>query len=342
MRPRTRRAIALLACLLALPLAAPRAEACGLFYYQRALSPERRPSLAREKVLLIHDAARGRQHFVREVSFRRADQRLGFVVPTPTRPEVAAVQRTPFTKLRDRLPFAAVGHGSIGVGNAYGSGAGGGGSSGGVEVLATEKVGSFTAFVLAASDAEGLAKWLRDNELSGTDATTRWLEHYVAMGFYYVALRYDPPADAKASDKTIAAETIRISFDTPLPYYPYFEPEVDTPQSGPRLLEVWTITSARVIPVARTDDAGWRRPLKPGKEYTRRPTIEAALDDELEGLLPAGDLVVQTFQDQKRSRRGFGDILFASAAPKTFSAEEAAALGPLLGILDPGLVGGGR
>src|SRR5688572_3283833 len=94
----------LLTCTLAYGVAAPVAEACGGFFLRR-VSPEEQPSLAREKVLIIHDAARGREHFIREVAFRRADQRFGFVVPTPTLPEVVKVEKTPFSRLRRRFPF---------------------------------------------------------------------------------------------------------------------------------------------------------------------------------------------------------------------------------------------
>jgi hypothetical protein len=331
-------ALLLLGGALALPLLSPVARACGAFFHVRTIAPEQRPSLAREKVLIIHDAVRGQQHFIREVAFRKADQTFGFVVPTPTRPEVAEVATNPFTKLRERFPFAPLPRGgTLGLGKPYG----GGGSWEGVEVLSAEKVGSFTAFVLAATDAKALSGWLKDNELTSTPETEAWLDHYVRMGFYYVAMRYDPPAKPQV-DAAIAAETIRISFATPVAYYPYFEPKWSA-ASSERLLELWYVGSDPVLPVARKQDntgsMAWVSPLKPGEEYTkRRKQLAAALDDELEQLLPAGELVVQTFQDQKRRRDGYHDILFAFDQAKELSPEQLAALEPLLGVLDPGLI----
>src|SRR5690606_1124190 len=128
---------ALLCGALALPMLNSVARACGAFFHVRMISPEQRPSLAREKVLIIHDAVRGQQHFIREVAFRKADQTFGFVVPTPTRPEVAEVATNPFTKLRERFPFAPTPRAAIGTGGAYG---GSSGSWEGVEVLSAEKV----------------------------------------------------------------------------------------------------------------------------------------------------------------------------------------------------------
>jgi hypothetical protein len=324
---------------LAVPLVTPSANACGAFFHVRALAPEQRPSLAREKVLIIHDAARGQQHFIREVAFRRADQAFGFVVPTPTRPTVAKVEKNPFTKLRERFPFKSPPPINIGTfGKPYGDPSSG--SWAGVEVLSVEKIGSFTAFVLAATDAKALAGWLQENQLASTPESDQWLDHYVRMGFYYVAMRYEPPSSRTSdADAAIAAETIRVSFATPIAYYPYFEPEPGHIQSDPRLLELWYVGSDPVVPVARAEGNTWKRPLMPGKDYEQtRKRVEAALVDELEQLLPTGDLVVQTFQDQKRQRSGYRDILFAFAQPKQLTPEQLAALEPLLGVLDPGLI----
>jgi hypothetical protein len=337
------RSISLLlgAGLLALTLAmitwfTPIASACGAFFSIRTLSPEQRPSLAREKVLIIHDAVHGQQHFIREVAFRKADETFGFVVPTPTRPEVAKVEKNPFGKLRERFPFKPEPRATMGVGKPYG---GPSGSWEGVEVLSVEKIGSFTAFVLAATDANALAGWLKENQLTSTPETDRWLEHYVRMGFYYVAMRYDPPARPQAEDDAgIAAETIRVSFATPIAYYPYLEPEHKRADASPRLLELWYVGTDPVIPVARVG-SNWTRPMMAGKDYERkRESVEASLDDELEELLPSGELVVQTFQDQKLNRHGYHDILFAFAKPKQLTSEQLAALEPLLGILDPTLI----
>ncbi len=323
------------------PLGQRAAEACGGFFSMRVVSPEQRPSLSREKVLLIHDAQAGRQHFIREVAFERASEPFGFVVPTPTRPDVGSVASNPFTRLRDRFPFTKPRGMLIGYGGGHASLGGSGGRYQGVEVLEVEKIGSFTAFVIAATDVGGLTRWLADNDLVSTPETDLWLTNYVRAGFFYVALRYDPPKSGKRSGM-IAAETIRISFATPVPYYPYFEPTTQLPERK-RLMELWTIGSEAVVPVALRDAEGerrWLSPLRAGiTSVDARKLSEAALSKELEVFLPQGEgeLVVQTFQDQKLTRSGWGDILFAAKQPRTLSPRELADLRPLLAILDPEL-----
>jgi hypothetical protein len=343
-------ALATAAIAFSLCLVAPRVDACGGFFSRMALEGKRRPSLAYEQTLIVFDAERGREHFVREVVFRTADEAFGFVVPTPSRPEVAAVKSSPFAGLRSSYPFEAQ-KGGLRLGGAGGGVAGSGRSS--VQVLEVKKVGSFTAFVLAADDAKALGAWLTKNGLSSTPQADGWLTHYVKLKFFYVAMRYDPPAagpDGAAAPPRTAAETMRISFDTPLPYYPYFEPEPASDETAreARLLDVWLVSRDRYVPVAalRTDGGvRWVRPLAPGWRYQgdQRETLARALGAEAK-ILPApgtgaAELGVQRFTDQKRWRIGFGDIVFVPARKEPLDAAARARLGPLLATLDHRLLG---
>lgn len=328
----------------ALALEPGQARACGGFFSPK-LGVDRRPSLAYEQVVIVHDAAKNREHFIREVAFRKADLSFGFVVPTPTRPEVAKFDKALFNDLHAELPFDPPTRGLAGVGM-IGSGAGSGtgaGFGGGVTVLEQKKVGSFTAFVLEASDSKALSKWLVSHRLGTTPENEAWLAHYVALEFYYVAMRYDPPQGATKDSMQAAmgSEVLRISFDTPVPFYPYLEPAL--PAGAPaedRVLDLWVVGSAPVIPVALRDAGGkrtWIRPLRKGEEYTAaRPTLDT-FGRELGALLPEGQLVVQTFQDQKHSRAGIGDILFVPASKTELGADDRAALAPILAVLDPEL-----
>jgi hypothetical protein len=321
-----------LACVLAADV--DDAAACGGFFRRASLSEDRVPSLAYEQTLIVFDEAKQREHFVREVVLNAGQQTFGFVVPTPARPEVAAME-SPFGKLHKSFPFgprydmdkSRAGGGAKRAASTPGAG---------VEVLEKKRVGSFTAFVLAATDRAALSKWLADNQFASTKSNDAWLAHYVELGFFYVAMRYDPPAEAGAR---IIAETLRISFDAPLPYYPYLEPE--NPGATPdleRMLDVWLVSKRRYVPVAAKlegSSATWVRPLKPGSVFTggERPALERSLGDA-KNLLPAGDdLVIQRFADQKRSRAGFGDVVFVPSSPVELDAaaqKRLLAFGPLL------------
>jgi len=329
-------------------LVAPAAEACGGMFMKRAWSDERRPSLAYEQTLIVHDADKGREHFVREVVFRASRETFGFIVPTPSRPEVARVKKSPFERLRTFYPFhenrIPAGLGQLGGGSGSGTE---GGRPRGVQVLEVTKVGSFTAFVLAATDEGALSSWLKKQELVSGPATDAWLRHYVKLGFYFVAMRYDPPGDgAELEAGKTKAETLRFSFDSALPYYPYQEPDPAKPGGGtePRLLEVWLVSQKAGVPVARLEREGraqWVRPMAEGYRYQQpsRSDLEEALGDDAK-LLPRGDAIVQRFMDQKVSRTGFGDVVWAPAEPRPLDPAQQKRLTPLLAVLDPSLAEG--
>jgi hypothetical protein len=332
-----------------LSLGSERAEACGVFL-PTALSEKRRPSLAHEQAIILYDRESQTEHFIREVMFRQGTEAFGFVVPTPTRPEVAAVAKSPFSEFRRSFNFGSppVAAGVSGSGTR--DGRSGGGASSGVTLLDVVKVGSFTAFVLAASDAHGLSEWLAKQKLVKTPEAEAWLAHYVSVGFYFVAMRYEPkpepPGTKLAEAGSAKAETMRISFRTMAPYYPYFEPDRRAPQNELRLLDLWVATDGWFEPASVLERDGmrrWVRPFRPGDRYEHAgPTLTAALGPELLGLVPQGDLVVATYQDQKVSRRGFGDVVFISERPTPPSRGDDNGFYQLFSVLDPELQGTGR
>lgn len=323
------------------------AGACGGFFSRSLLEGPRRPSLSYEQTLIVFDEQKQRQHFIREVAFKTSNEAFGFVVPTPTRPEVDAVKQSPFAELRRRFPFRRdlIGVRGKGAGSGFGAGAPGGGA--GVTVLEKKTVGSFTAFVLAADDEKALAAWLKKHQLVSTPEADVWLAHYVKMKFFYVAMRYNPPKTGAKATGSVNAETMRISFDTPVAYYPYFEPNPPKGVSGtdPRMLEMWFAAAEAGVSIAsRTDGDAvkWVRPMAEGVRHENAGSaLRSALGAE-EKLVPEGAIRVQTFMDQKRSRSGFGDVLFVAKEKRELSPARRQKLGPLLPILDPGLLTGAK
>jgi Uncharacterized protein conserved in bacteria (DUF2330) len=330
------------ACVLAVS-APPVASACGGFFRSRTTKTV--PSLQVEQVLILHDPETEQEHFIRELVFRDAKEPFGFVVPTPSQPTVAKVDTSPFVSLARTFPPEpppppAGGGGLAGIGKGSGAGAGAGSS---VTVLSRERIGSFTVFVLAATDAGALKKWLDDNQLATTPESDAWLAHYVKHGFYYAAFRYEMPA-AKDAGATAKSETVRISFATPLPYYPYKEPEHATaPPKLDRVLAVWLVSPARSVPVAALTEgtaASWKRPWAEPRKHRPQTTsfLGTVVGAQLEALL-ASDASrvwdVQTFEDQKSSRRGWGDVVLVPDAPRPADAKKLERTQKLMTCLEP-------
>lgn len=333
--------VALAMAALTLAVAGPRrADACGGFFSANASAL---PSIAVERVLLIHDEEAGVEHFIREIAFDKVDKPFGFVIPTPSRPGVFKADGVPWASLERAFPMVAP-DGRPGAG--FGSGHGRLGGSG-VTVLEAKPLGSFAAYVLRATDEKGLKGWLDRNQFVTTPASESWLAHYVKLGFHFVALRFDPGlhrAKVKREHRRELAETMRITFETPVPFYPYREPDRED-LSANRALVLWLVTRGEPkIPVALVEEDGqlsYRRPWREGPRpspVSADSLVRLAGEEVVRRILPAGEAEwrVQVFEDQKRSRRGFGDVALVAEEPRR-DAMSREKLRTILPILDPGL-----
>jgi hypothetical protein len=331
----------LLATMALVSLHPTHADACGAVF--RHTTTVTVPSLQVEQVLVIHDPVKEEEHFIRQLAFRNAKEPFGFIVPTPSRPTVAKVASSPFAELAKRFsPEASLGL-SLGLGGGgFSAGGVGKGASPRVTVLSQERIGSFTAFVLAANDASALARWLKLNAFETTPESRAWLAHYVAVGFYFTAFRYEP--DSKVPGTAVKSETVRISFATPLPFYPYREPEHPKDDaSASRVLAVWFVSPQRSLPVASFADDSGDHLKRPWTEDTTHPDTTAQdlrpvlgpLADLLPGA-PTAPLVMQTFEDQKSSRQGWGDVVLVPATTQPIDPARRERMGKLTASLGAG------
>ena len=326
-------------------LAPSDVSACGAFF--RELKTVTVPSLQVEQVLVIHDPAKEQEHLVRELVFRDAKEPFGFVVPTPSLPTVAKVEHSPFEELAKTYDPDPPGIPPVDLSGAARSNGGGIGGGATVMVLSEQRIGSFTAFVLSATDSAALKSWLSKNQLTTTPSSDAWLQHYVTLGFYFVAFRYEVSAVKNADAKT-KSETVRISFTSPLPFYPYLEPDhpaafanVAASNPPPRELAVWLVTPERFVPVAAKTVAGvvdWRRPWIESAKHppVKVQDLRTQLGAELGALLPDsnGAWTVQAFQDQKTSRKGWGDVVLVPEKAREVDVTKLAHFGGLAASLD--------
>lgn len=312
------------------------ASACGMFVPRNL--EDTIPVIRQEQVLIVYDQKAQLQHFVREVNFDAGDGEFGFIVPTPKQPEVAAA-KAPFDALRKAYPFeppAQLGGGPPGSRGGEGMATGGAPA---VQVLSVQRVGKFTAFVLAASDGGALEKWLADNRFQVPPDSKTWLDHYVALRFYYVAFRYDPPKGKQ--ERGLTSETVRISFKTPYGYYPYQEP-AGARSAGSRLLSLWFVSQSRMKPIAAKSRLGLvqhHRPWDAGLDYDVNAKVLGGHLGALAKLLPTGEkLSVQTFRDVKTSRASWGDVLLVPSSPVTLTPAQLEERRWLFPVLDPELL----
>ena len=302
--------LAVLACVLA-----PRreAEACATAYPAAASV-----HVAEETALIVWDAAKKVQHFVRRATFRTEAKDFGFLVPTPSKPELAEAPDDVFDTMhaamlpevrRERplvqpvlscMYFARSGAAPAAQAKAAATGAA-------VRVLGEQTVAGLDAVILEADDAGALTEWLKRNGYVDRPALKSWLEPYVARKWKVTAFRFAKDAAATA---TLDTSAVRMSFPAEAPIFPYREPaDAADPSHGPRLLRVFFVGDGRAGG-ALEEGAAW-----PGVATWASPTEVAADVARRAGApLSGGPLWLTVLEDPSTKRPEGGDVVFRTDA----------------------------
>jgi hypothetical protein len=181
---------------------------------------------ADQTVILLWDPASKTEHFIRRASFKSEAEDFGFLVPSPTRPNLdesgneafPCVQKLtePEKKKATRPSGIACGCSSV---------APAGRSLGEyplpeVRVLEEKVVAGFKASVLEADTTDVLVRWLKDNGYAFSPEVAAWAKPYVEKGWKITALKIAKREDGK-KDEGVTASALRMSFKTELPLFPY-------------------------------------------------------------------------------------------------------------------------
>ncbi|MFK7987204.1 MAG: DUF2330 domain-containing protein [Sandaracinaceae bacterium] len=272
------------------PTPAP-VEACAAVWDQEA--PVR---ITGEEALIVWDPEQRTEHFIRRAGFAGATSDFGFLVPTPSQPTLHEADAQVFTRLfrlyrrprpvrrsrtRSRLRSAEV-------------------DDPWVHVVERRTVAGLDTSVLAANDAGALNGWLGEHGYPSSAGLQRWLERYVAEGWFVTAFRYDPADTVGAG---FGSEAIRMTFQTDRPLFPYSEPRTRAPA---RPFRVSVIAPTRMR--ARLGRRRWRARVgyadTPGAASLRR-TVGDVIPN-----FPWTDDTWLTVFDEPRSRRGSDDLFF--------------------------------
>lgn len=280
--------------------------------------PGERVDLAQEEAILVWDPDTRTEHFIRRAVFGTEAQSFGFLVPTPTRPEVAEADDAAFDRLAQAIlprqvtetrteviwapllgALVWLGASPRGTARAIPDA---GVSPAAVTVLERKKVAGYDVAVLEATDPTALAGWLRENGFASTPTLQEWAAPYVQKGWKFTAFRYDGESLGE-----LATGAVRLSFQTPSPFFPYREP-ASQPQEvpAPRLLRVYLLTSERNTGVLGGE---WPRPWKVWHRFSA--SVEEPV---LEGLPYRKSRWLDVYEDSQSPRPGTDDLFFGPSA----------------------------
>ena len=194
-----------------------------------------------ETALIVWDSSNKTEHFVRRALFETQADDFGFMVPTPTRPDLGEVDDRIFesagmitaprhvyvTEYRTQFGFgdlSGLKSGAMTTNSAAPN------SMPTVEVLEQKKVAGFDATVLRADDTDALVSWLNDHGYESRPALKEWLKWYVDHQWVITAFKLS--RDDQSQQNQMAGKGLRMSFQTDKPFYPYREPEDMRQPSG--------------------------------------------------------------------------------------------------------------
>jgi hypothetical protein len=229
---------------------------------------------ADQTVLIIWDADSKTQHFIRKASFTSEADDFGFLVPTPTPPELAESgdEAFPFlfkltepetTKVPRTGPLMGCGCSTLmsipGAVSAPPA----------VYVRVEKEVAGFQAVVLETKSADALVNWLKEHGYAFSPEVEAWAKPYVEAGWMITALKVAKDKEGKGQ-KRVAAAALRVTFKTDRPLFPYREPDsrsaAETLGAKKRLLRIYFVAEARyqgelTREVAWTGKVAWANKL---------------------------------------------------------------------------------
>ncbi len=280
---------------------------------------------ADQTVIMVWNPETKTQHFIRKASFKSSAQDLGFLVPTPSIPELAETGNDAFGMLAMVTAPEVIRRRRSESGGCLACGlveskSAAPARDANVTVLAEARVAGFDAKVLEATSADALVEWLNQNGYEFSPEVAAWAQPYIVDGWKITALKVasDSPVNADAAESKLPskleAKALRISFRTERPLFPYREPDPTTAaaalQAKTRMLRIFFVSDKRyhgeLTPEQPwTGSTAWAGKLSPAQT--------GALDKALQ--LPPNSLPSQTylteFEDLWPYRAAPADVYFA-------------------------------
>lgn len=249
--------------------------------------------IAAEEAIIVWDEAAKRQHFIRRAAFDTDAKDFGFLVPTPSKPELAEADDEAFRMLARITADPRLEKLNLAATKAEAPAA--------VTVLEQKAVAGFDAAVLQATDANALDGWLRQHGYPASAELLEWYKPYVAQGWLITAF--------KVTGAT--TKPVRMSFQTERAFFPYREPAAKPGAGKPRTLRVYLLAHARYDGTLGEKGAWPGRVVWSGgiEEKQRAQLLKLA---GLPSMAGGGGLWLTEFVDRSSPRPGGDEVWFAS------------------------------
>jgi len=258
-----------------------------------------------EAAVIIWDKGHQTEHFIRSASFDSKHADVGFIVPTPTTPELVEADNRIFDLAEQYLPIALTD--SLDMTNSIPE-------SRSLVIIAEKDIGNYHAVTIAATDSKGLGEWLKKNGYQWTENSAKWLAPYLEANWKITAFKI-----RRTPSGELTTNAIRMSFATDRPFFPYSEPQTSKLKGEHRELRIAILSDERMVGkladgtawAGHLDFAGSTKP-PPFSHADKNDWLKyAKLNDNSEIKLPSR---LTYFTDESNPRPGKWDLFF-SASP---------------------------
>ncbi len=289
-----------------------------------------------ERAVIIWDEKTQTEHFIRSAEFSGEGKDLGFLVPTPSAPQLSEtsnefsflmdITKAEHIKKRvfdgfDFMPLSflllPLGNDSVATTSTSMDRATPHPSAAAMEpivrVLDKKTVAGYDAVVLEADTTAVLEAWLKKNNYASSPELIEWLGKYIQAHWKITAFKVTNNLDARTA--TLGA--VRMSFKTDKPFYPYREPKTETPaERRARALWVWLVGKQRMSATIGDGSATkWQAEM----DWSNMLTAEQRQQIATNYKLPVEQIPVRLteFIDQASPRPATDELYFAATADQS-------------------------
>lgn len=272
-----------------------------------------------ENALIVWQPETQTEHFIRRATFNSTANDFGFLVPTPSQPEMGEVDSERL--FQDLSDFTAPKYKRHirWIPNGWGLEADSAPSAGPVRVVAEQTVAGMDAVVLQADNPDDLGKWLADHDYQFRPELRDWLEKYTTAKWYITAFKISAATkESESKERELSSKAVRMTFQTDRPFYPYREPvdmRDERAQNHDRFLRLFVLAQTQMEGGLGVERTSW-----PGRTVWSNP-LDAVQAKSLEGLLKlptalgsgTNQLWLTELEDYSSPRPGTDEIYFAPA-----------------------------
>ena len=256
--------------------------------------------LSGERAIIIWDAENGLEHFVRQASFTGEAKDFGFIVPAPSKPEVAEAEDKAFQLLEALVPREPS-RSAKGVGSAADESI-----PPTAALIEQYTVGDYEVSILKAQNGEAMIDWLKANDYTNRPAMEPWLDYYAQMGWYFAALKFIRQPESTKPE----TQALRVSFKTNEPFYPYKMPGDTWPDGHFRPMSLYFVAAGVARASYRGTNTDWEADIRWSGALPRRAAKELADAVDLKVTDIPAEATVTVFRNSTNAQGYDRDLKF--------------------------------